>query len=441
MYRRGRRRRWLALAGVVVLVLGGFLIFQWIGGGAEPADAGAKTAAHSPDAAPAGQNAAPTTMADSGASREANKPNAKPKPQDAGAREQERISMGGRPDSGSPRTPPSQQPADSSKPDREASTASVTPPATSTSSDAAPPPALVRIGPGSAAPASPAPEAPAAGSSNNNQPAATPSSAASNASAQQRINLGLDLIKQNKPVEARRALTEALATNGISTADAERVRGELAKLNERLIFSPEVVPGDPFVSTHKIESGEWLEKLPRKLDLDVDWRFLQRINRISDPAKIQAGQRLKTVKGPFHAVVDKRAFRMDLYMGDGSERVFVRSFSVGLGEYGATPEGAFTVKPNSKLVDPAWTNPRTGEHFASGDPKNPIGKYWIGLIGASDNIRGLESYGIHGTIEPESVGQERSMGCVRMLADDIKLVYEVLMDNVSRVEIHGNDWP
>ena len=236
-------------------------------------------------------------------------------------------------------------------------------------------------------------------------------------------------------------LSEALNASTLSSADAERAREELAKLNERLVFNPEVATGDPYASAYVIESGDSLAKLPKKLDLDVDWRFLQRINQLSDPTRIRVGQRIKVIKGPFHAIIDKRAFRMDLYMGDFSDRVYVRSFTVGLGEFGATPEGAFIVKPDSKLVNPAWTNPRTGEHFEPNDPKNPLGEYWIGLLGASDNIRNLESYGIHGTVDPDSIGQERSMGCVRMKADDIKLVYELLIDSVSHVEIHGPDWP
>ena len=177
------------------------------------------------------------------------------------------------------------------------------------------------------------------------------------------------------------------------------------------------------------------------MGLSVDWRFLQRVNNISAPERLRLGQRLKIVKGPFHAVIYKRDFRMDLFMGDGSDRVFVRSFKVGLGKHGATPEGAFAVKPNSKLIDPAWTNPRTGEQFAANDPKNPLGEYWIGLIGVSENIRDLETYGMHGTIEPDSIGQNRSMGCVRMLADDIALVYEVMIEGASRVEFRGDEFP
>jgi hypothetical protein len=266
-----------------------------------------------------------------------------------------------------------------------------------------------------------------------------PPSTATTQRAMQRLQLGLDLIKQNKPVEARRMFSSVLESTSVSPTDAETARTELAKLNQRLVFGAEVVSGDPFAKPYLIEAGDSLAKLPKKLALKVDWRFLQRINGLSSPERIRAGQRIKIITGPFHAVIHKRSFRMDLYMGDSDDRVYVCSFPVGLGEFDSTPEGVYVVKPGSKMVDPAWTNPRTGEHFASKDPKNPLGRYWIGLIGDSDNIRGLEGYGIHGTIEPESIGQMKSMGCVRMRADDIALVYELLLENVSRVTIRGDE--
>ena len=62
-------------------------------------------------------------------------------------------------------------------------------------------------------------------------------------------------------------------------------------------------------------------------------------------------------------------------------------------------------------------------------------------MGISDNIRGLEGYGIHGTIDPDSIGQMKSMGCVRLRHDDVALVYELLTDQASRVTIVGADYP
>jgi lipoprotein-anchoring transpeptidase ErfK/SrfK len=124
-----------------------------------------------------------------------------------------------------------------------------------------------------------------------------------------------------------------------------------------------------------------------------------------------------------------------VYIGEGPERVFVRTFAVGLGEYDSTPVGRFRVRQSSKLINPEWVNPRTGQRFLTDDPANPIGERWIGLEGVSESVRDLGGYGIHGTIEPQTIGHQASMGCIRMLPDDIELVYELLVETLSTVEI------
>ena len=120
--------------------------------------------------------------------------------------------------------------------------------------------------------------------------------------------------------------------------------------------------------------------------------------------------------------------------GDG-QRIFVRSFDVGHGEGNSTPVGLWLVESGRKLIDPPWTNPRTGKMFAADDPMNPIGEYWIGLEGTDERTKGKRGYGIHGTLEPESIGRQASMGCVRLAADDIALVYKLLVERHSTVRI------
>ena len=44
-------------------------------------------------------------------------------------------------------------------------------------------------------------------------------------------------------------------------------------------------------------------------------------------------------------------------------------------------------------------------------------------------------FGLHGTIDPDSIGKEKSMGCVRMGSDDIALIYELLTEKVSVIKI------
>ncbi|HRQ75224.1 MAG TPA: L,D-transpeptidase family protein [Phycisphaerales bacterium] len=261
------------------------------------------------------------------------------------------------------------------------------------------------------------------------------------ARALERMRAGMDMLAANRPIEARRMLTQALESEGMDAVNAKRIRESLTQLNERLVFSPEVVQGDPFSAAYVVRSGDALARIATGQNLHVDWRFIQRINRIQRPESIRVGQTLKLVRGPFHAVVHKREFRMDIYLGEGADRVYVRSFPVGLGEYDSTPVGLFRVRPNSKLINPAWTNPRTGQSYHADDPQNPIGERWIGLEGVSESVRDLGGYGIHGTIEPQSIGTQASMGCVRMLAADVELVYEMLVEEKSSVRITDETTP
>jgi len=60
----------------------------------------------------------------------------------------------------------------------------------------------------------------------------------------------------------------------------------------------------------------------------------------------------------------------------------------------------------------------------------------IGILeGISEAVRDVSGYGIHGTIEPDSIGQQASMGCVRLHRDDVEIIYEVLTEGASTVRI------
>jgi hypothetical protein len=236
-------------------------------------------------------------------------------------------------------------------------------------------------------------------------------------------------------VAARLLYSRALAEGKLSLSEQQSVRNELTKINDDLVFSSKVTKEDPYQDTYQVQSGDKIIKINQKLNLAPDWRLLLRINN-TDAAHLREGMRLKVIKGPFHVVVHKSQYRLDLYMGPPdkqSDWVYVRSFPVGLGEGNSTPIGSFIVRKGSKLVNPPWTNPRTGEHFDAG-PTCPIGKYWIGLEGVGDAASSL-GYGLHGTIDPESIGKQKSMGCVRLGTDDIALLYELLGETLSQVKI------
>jgi hypothetical protein len=247
------------------------------------------------------------------------------------------------------------------------------------------------------------------------------------------LALGLSLAATD-PVRARTILSQALLSGALSPADAKQASDALARIAAELVFTPNFNAGDPHFFQYQIQSGDSLERIVRKHKLGCDWRLVARINNIKKPEAIRVGQRLKLPKGPFSAVVWKRDYRIDLCMGVGSDRVVMTSLPVGLGKSNGTPTGRFKVRVGSKLLNPEWRNPITGEFFDANDPLNPIGEHWLGLEGVEPSNAQLLGYGIHGTIEPGSIGQDQSLGCVRLIAEDVAIVWEALGDGCE-VEI------
>lgn len=246
------------------------------------------------------------------------------------------------------------------------------------------------------------------------------------------------LVAQSKPVEARDILNRALFDRSTTERDRETLRDRIQRINDTLVFSRAVAPGDKVSRSYTIGPGDSLAKIAANEKTDADWRLIAQINGISDPRRIRVGQSVKLLQGPFHAVVYKSRFRLDLFASatdSAGNRLFIRSFPVGLGEFGSTPTGSFVVRSQSKLVNPVWTNPRTGEYFGADNPENPIGEHWIGLDPANEASASFTQYGLHGTIDPGSIGEERSMGCVRLAAPDIELLYGLLVEAKSTVEI------
>lgn len=320
--------------------------------------------------------------------------------------------------------------------------AATTPPSAPTSAPTSTPPASTPPATNpSATPEAPANDAQQApkksdgikqnGITQGERPAATP--AANAGSPAGNLAQGLPLAA-SEPVKARAMLSSALLSGELSPLDAKRCSDALVEIGRVLAFTPVYNANDPMFFQYTVQSGDSLEKIVRRHKIGCDWRLVQRINNIKKPEAIRVGQRLKLPKGPFSAVVSKRDYRVDICVGAGNERVVLTSLPCGLGSANGTPTGNFKVRVGSKLLNPEWTHPVTGEHFAGDDPKNPIGEHWLGLEGTDTTNAQLAGYGIHGTIDIDSIGQDRSLGCVRLLAEDVAIVWECLGDG-AMVEI------
>jgi len=236
------------------------------------------------------------------------------------------------------------------------------------------------------------------------------------------------------PLATRRILNEELLAGHLAGAELDEARELLIKANQQLVFSPRPFAGDPNIANYSVRSGDNLTKIAGLYALTP--QFVAHINGLTDPNRIKPTNTLKVVNGPFHAVVSKKSFRMDIYLGNnpgGPGSTFVTSFPVGLGKDDSTPLG--TWRATGKLKNPAYYSPRGEGIIAADDPKNPLGDYWIGLVGIDGSAVGKNSYGIHGTIDPASIGREESMGCIRMRNEDVAVVYELLVEGRSTIVV------
>lgn len=241
-----------------------------------------------------------------------------------------------------------------------------------------------------------------------------------------RLEMGRSALARGEYVTAREILSGLLG-QGLAAADEAAVRQELGQLADAMLFSRATNTGDPLTGSQTVGSGDTLHGIARRQKISEE--LLAAINQVSDPTKLFVGRRLKTLRGPFHAVINKSQHRMDVLLGDA----YVKSFPVGLGTNGGTPTGTWIV--NSKLANPDWTDPTNGRHYLADDPENPIGERWIGLYGVEGEAVGKTGFGIHGTIDPASIGQNMSMGCIRLSAKDVEQVYDLLVLNESRVVV------
>lgn len=261
------------------------------------------------------------------------------------------------------------------------------------------------------------------------QPAALPrpESAADETANITRVRLAADATAD--PVALRSELNRALARTR-DEAKARRLRQQLAKLADRTIFSREIFENDPLVEAYTVQSGETLIAIAKRYKVSPE--IIMRINGIRDARRLRAGQRIKVPHGPFHIRIDKSDFRLDLYLQD----LFVRSFTVGLGTNGGTPLGTWKVK--NRLRNPTYFPPASAADkrvIPADDPTNPLGEFWIGLEGIAGEALGQEGYGIHGTIDPDSIGKNVSLGCVRMHNRDVEFVFGCVRPGESTVTI------
>jgi lipoprotein-anchoring transpeptidase ErfK/SrfK len=115
-------------------------------------------------------------------------------------------------------------------------------------------------------------------------------------------------------------------------------------------------------------------------------------------------------------IINTTERRLYYVLGDGQ----ALRYGIGVGRIGFTWGGVHHI--SDKREWPAWTPPeqmlkrRPGlPRYMKGGPENPLGARAIYL--------GSTLYRIHGSNEPETIGQAVSSGCFRMTNDDVVDLY------------------
>ena len=186
--------------------------------------------------------------------------------------------------------------------------------------------------------------------------------------------------------------------------DIEKIQKELGELNLAIIFSNTPTP-DSVV--HEVEPGDSIAKLAQKYKTTAE--LIKKNNNLQGDV-IRIGQKLRIWTGEFNVFVDKSQNVLLLKEGDEVVKVYL----VSTGANNSTPVGEFKVI--NKLVDPVWFN--KGAVVPPESPANVLGSRWLGFD--------IPGYGIHGTVEPETIGQQVTAGCVRMINQDVEEIYTIL---------------
>lgn len=234
--------------------------------------------------------------------------------------------------------------------------------------------------------------------------------------------------RQGKNVEnALRSFEERsnLPVDGKLDADVwERLQQGTSDVLVGYQIKAEDVDG-PFVEKIPTDFGEMaqmkrlsytspLEQLSEKFHIDPDL-----LKQLNPGAQLAAGEQLfvpdvmdnEPTEKIARIEVDKK---QNVVRGYAADDTLVVSYPASIGSReNPSPEGSMEVK--TVVENPTYTY-RPDKNFQQGEntgplelprgPNGPVGSVWIDLT--------KETYGIHGTPEPKSVGKAGSHGCVRL---------------------------
>ncbi len=212
-----------------------------------------------------------------------------------------------------------------------------------------------------------------------------------------------ELLAGGKMLEAK-AIYQQIVSEHPDFKNIDQAEQELYSLSMKILLSNIATPS---TAAHDVVSGDTLGKICKQYNVTTD--LVKASNGMSTDV-VRVGQKLRIWTGKFSINVNKSQNVLMLK----SDNEVVKVYSVSTGANNSTPVGTFKIV--SKLIDPVWY--KAGAAIPPESPDNVLGSRWMGFD--------LPSYGIHGTVQPDKIGQQVTSGCVRMRNSDVEELYKIV---------------
>ena len=221
---------------------------------------------------------------------------------------------------------------------------------------------------------------------------------------------GRALLDRAKNFEANAELLNAknayqkLITDFPNSTEVMDWQRKIEELNIKLFFSPVVTEGSVI---YEIKPGDSFHKIAREFNTTPE--LIKRSNHFTSDL-ISPGSKIKVWVAPFSILVDKSQNTLILKTNEE----IIKTYVVSTGKDNSSPVGTFKIV--NKMLNPTWF--KSGAVVPAGSPENILGTRWLGLD--------VVGYGIHGTTDPQSLGKQVTLGCVRMLNAEVEELYDIV---------------
>ncbi|MDD2403026.1 MAG: L,D-transpeptidase family protein [Victivallaceae bacterium] len=226
--------------------------------------------------------------------------------------------------------------------------------------------------------------------------------------------------------KARRLLNPVLESASVKQFSPEwlALAETLSVANTGIFFTD--APFPPHKVHYVVKRGDSLDKIANANNTTIE--AVQKSNGLKENSSIiRVGAVMKIYKGDWRILVSRSRFLLILLDG---KKIF-KIYRIGVGRQDRTPNGTFVI--SAKVKEPSWYAP-DGTVIPYGSAENLLGTRWLALRSSGETSPDFKGLGIHGTWEPETVGTDKSNGCIRMRNEDVEDLYSII-PRLTPVEI------